>query len=50
MQISTFSVIMSKKTYLKSYVDFIITYAVEKLQCIFCSKLPGNGSVKPSIL
>jgi len=51
MQVSTFSVIMSKKkTYLKPYVDFIITDAVEKFQCIFCSKVPGNDSMKPSIL
>ena len=46
---------MSKKrTYLESYVDFgfdiIVTDDVQKPQCIFCSKVLGNGSMKPSIL
>ena len=46
---------MSKKrTYLESYVDFgfdfIATDDVQKPQCIFCSKVLGNGSMKPSIL
>jgi len=39
-----------KITYLRSYLDFIITDAVQKPQCIFFSKVPGNGSMKPSIL
>jgi len=46
---------MSKKrTYLESYVDFgfdfIVTDDIQKPQCIFCSKVLGNGSMKPSIL
>ena len=46
---------MSKKrTYLESYVDFgfdfIATDDVQKPQCIFCSKVLGNGSMKLSIL
>ena len=46
---------MSKKrTYLESYVDFgfdfIATDDVQKPQCFFCSKVLGNGSMKPSIL
>ena len=46
---------MSKKrTYLESYVDvgfdFIATNDVQKPQCIFCSKVLGHGSMKPSIL
>ena len=46
---------MSKKrTYLVSYVDFgfdiIATDDVQKPQCIFCSKVLDNGSMKPSIL
>ena len=51
---------MSKKqTYLESYVDFgfdfIATDDVQKpdimmFKCIFCSKVLGNGSMKPSIL
>ncbi|XP_013791205.1 protein ZBED8-like [Limulus polyphemus] len=46
---------MSKKrTYLDSYVeygfDFIVVDGVEKPQCLLCSKVLGNGSLKPSIL
>ena len=46
---------MSKKrTYLESYVDFgfdfIATGDIQKPQCIFCSKVLGNGSMKPSTL
>ena len=46
---------MSKKrTYLESYVDFgfdfIIKDDVQQPQCIFCSKVLGDGSMKPSIL
>ncbi|XP_013792168.1 protein ZBED8-like, partial [Limulus polyphemus] len=47
--------VMSKKrTYLDSYVrygfDFIVVDGVEKPQCLLCSKVLGNGSLKPSIL
>ncbi|XP_013783286.1 protein ZBED8-like [Limulus polyphemus] len=46
---------MSKKrTYLDSYVqygfDFIVVDGVEKPQCLLCSKVFENGSLKPSIL
>ena len=46
---------MSKKrTYLESYIDFwfdfIVTNDVQKQQCIFCSKVLGDGSMKPSVL
>ena len=46
---------MSKKrTYLESCVDFrfdfIETDDVQKPQCIFCFKVFGNGSMKPSVL
>ena len=46
---------MSKKrSYLDSYVqygfDFIVIDGLEKPQCILCSKVLGNGSMKPSIL
>ena len=45
---------MSKKrTYLESYVDFGFDFAikddVQQPQCIFCSKVLGNGSMTPSI-
>jgi len=30
-------------------VDFIITDDVQKLQCVFVSKVPGNSSMKASI-
>ena len=30
--------------------DFIMTDDVQKPQCIFFSKVPGNGSMKPPIL
>ena len=28
-------------------IDFIIVDDVQKPQCVFCSKVPGNGSMKP---
>ena len=43
-----------KRTYLKSYVyfrfEFVVTDDVQKPQCIFCSKVLGNGSMKLSVL
>ena len=45
---------LKKLTYLESYVvfgfDFIATDDVQKPQCIFCSKVLGNGSMKLSFL
>ncbi|KAG0706999.1 Protein ZBED8 [Chionoecetes opilio] len=46
---------MSKKRkYLDSYVqygfDFVVVDGLEKPQCLLCSKVLGNGSLKPSLL
>jgi len=45
---------VEEETYLESCVyfwfGFIITDDVQKLQCIFCSKVLGNVSVKPPLL
>jgi len=53
VQVATFSIIMSKKiTYLESYVDWVRFHHnnAQKHQCTFCSKVLGNGSMKPLIL
>jgi len=42
MQVSTFSVMSKKITYLESYI------MTDDVQCIFFSKVPGNRSIKPS--
>ena len=38
---------LKKQTYLESYVDFgfdfIVTDDAQKPQCVFCSKVLGNG-------
>ena len=43
-----------KKTHLESYIDFgfdfIIKDDFQQPQCIFCSKVLGNGFMKPSVL
>ena len=47
-------ILSKKKYYLESCVDFGFDYAVtdgvQKPLCIFCSKVLGNGSMKPPIL